>query len=113
MSTNKRKKLFKWTEIFKTTNEELINILNTLGFEWYGFEDSIDGSGYFLKVKDNKRERYSIYLYYFTSLMYTWKVGVCNGKKGNLGALYFKGNEVSLEDINSLIRICKINLILE
>ena len=26
-------------------NEELINILNTLGFEWYGFEDSIDGIG--------------------------------------------------------------------
>ena len=29
------------------------------------------------------------------------------------GALYFKGNEVSLEDVNSLIRICKINLSLE
>lgn len=94
-------------------NEELISILKKLGFEWYSFEDSTDGSGYFLKVRDNKEELYSIYLYYFASLTYTWKVGVCNGKKGNLGTLYFKGNEVSLEDINTLIRICKINLILE
>lgn len=94
-------------------NEKLISTLKKLGFLWYDFEDSVDGSGYFLKVKDNKRERYSIYFYYFASLMYTWKVGVCNGKKGNLGALYFKSNEVSLEDVNSLIRVCKINLILE
>ena len=94
-------------------NKKLINILKKLGFEWYDFEDSTDGSGYFSKVTDNKEEWYSIYLYYFASFTYTWKVEVRNCKNGNLGALSFKDNEVSFEDINTLLRICKINLILE
>ena len=94
-------------------NEELINILKKLGFEWYGYEDSTNGSGYFSKVSNIKGERYSIYISYFALSMDTWRVEVHNWEKDNEGALSFKDNEVSLEDINSLIRICKINLILE
>ena len=37
-------------------NEELINILKALGFEWYGFENSTDGSGKFTKFIRNKEE---------------------------------------------------------
>ena len=92
-------------------NEELINILNALGFEWYDFEDSTDGSGgCFLKVRNDKEEWYYIRLTHFTS---KWRVEVRNCDKDNEGTLTFKDNEVSLEDINSLIRICKINLTLE
>lgn len=92
------------------TNEELIKILKALGFEWYGFENSTDGSGSFSKVKSNKEEWYHIWFSYFTD---KWKVEVRNCDKDNEGTLTFKDNEISLEDINSLIRICKINLILE
>lgn len=91
-------------------NEELINILKALGFEWYGFENSTDGSGSFRKVKNNEEEWYYIRISYFTD---KWKVEVHNCEKDNKGTLSFKDNEISLEDINSLIRICKINLILE
>ena len=91
-------------------NEELINILKALGFEWYGFENSTDGSGNFIKVIRNKEEWYYINVSYFTD---EWQVLVRNCEKNNEGKLTFKDNEVSLEDINSLIRICKINLILE
>ena len=94
-------------------NEKLISILKKLGFEWYGFEDSTDSSGYFSKVRENNEEWYYIYLYYFASSTYAWKVEVRNCGKNNEGTLSFKDNEVSLEDVNSLIRICKINLILE
>lgn len=94
-------------------NEELINILKALGFEWYGFEDSTDGSGSFSKVRNNKDEWYCVRLSYFASFTDAWKVEVLNCEKNNEGTLYFKDNEISLEDINSLIRICKINLILE
>ena len=83
-------------------NEELINILNALGFEWYDFEDSTDGSGgCFSKVRYDKEEWYYVRITHFTD---KWRVEVRNCEKDN---------EVSLEDINSLIRICKINLILE
>ena len=91
-------------------NEELINILKALGFEWYGYGDSTDGSGSFSKVRNNKGERYYIRFSYFTN---EWRVEVRNCEKDNSGTLSFKDNEVSLEDINTLIRICKINLILE
>ena len=91
-------------------NEELINILKALGFEWYGFENSTDGSGNFIKVIRNKEEQYYINVSYFTD---EWQVLVRNCEKNNEGKLTFKDNEVSLEDINSLIRICKINLTLE
>ena len=91
-------------------NEELINILKALGFEWYGFENSTDGSGSFTKVRNNKEEWYYIRIIHFTD---KWRVEVRNCEKDNEGTLSFKDNEVSLEDINSLIRICKINLILE
>ena len=91
-------------------NEELINILKTLGFEWYGFENSTDGSGNFIKVIRNKEEWYYINVSYFTD---EWQVLVRNCEKNNEGKLTFKDNEVSLEDINSLIRRCKINLVLE
>ena len=91
-------------------NEELINILKALGFEWYGFENSTDGSGSFKKVRNNEEEWYYIRFSYFTN---EWKVEVHNCEKDNSGTLSFKDNEISLEDINSLIRICKINLILE
>ena len=91
-------------------NEELINILKALGFEWYGFENSTDGSGNFIKVIRSKEEWYYINVSYFTD---EWQVLVRNCEKNNEGKLTFKDNEVSLEDINSLIRICKINLVLE
>ena len=91
-------------------NEELIKILKALGCEWYGFENSTDGSGNFIKVVRNKEEWYYINASYFTD---EWQVVVRNCEKNNEGKLTFKDNEVSLEDINSLIRICKINLILE
>ena len=91
-------------------NEELINILKALGFEWYGFENSTDGSGNFIKVIRNKEEWYYINVSYFTD---EWQVLVRNCEKNNEGKLTFKDNEVSLEDINSLIRLCKINLVLE
>ena len=91
-------------------NEELIKILKALGFEWYGFENSTDGSGNFIKVIRNKEEWYYINVSYFTD---EWQVFVRNCEKNNEGKLTFKDNEVSLEDINSLIRICKINLTLE
>ena len=91
-------------------NEELINILKTLGFEWYGFENSTDGSGNFTKCIRNKEEWYYINVSYFTD---EWQVIVRNCEKNNEGKLTFKDNEVSLEDINSLIKLCKINLILE
>ena len=91
-------------------NEELINILKALGFEWYGFENSTDGSGSFSKVRNNEEEWYYIRIYHFTD---KWRVEVGNCEKNNEGILYFKDNEVSLEDINSLIKICKINLTLE
>ena len=63
-------------------NEELINILNALGFEWYDFEDSTDGSGgCFSKVRNNKEEWYYIRLTHFTN---KWRVEVrtlqMNGK---------------------------------
>ena len=91
-------------------NEELINLLKALGFEWYGFENSTDGSGNFIKVIRNKEEWYYINVSYFTD---EWQVMVRNCEKNNEGKLTFKDNEVSLEDINSLIKICKINLVLE
>ena len=91
-------------------NEELINILKALGFEWYGFENSTDGSGNFTKCIRNKEEWYYINVSYFTD---EWQVVVRNCEKNNEGKLTFNDNEVSLEDINSLIRICKINLVLE
>ena len=94
-------------------NEELINILNKLGFEWYDFEDSTDGSGSFSKTIKNKEESYYISFSCFASFTDAWKVKVRNCKNYNRGTLYFNNNEISLEDINSLIRICKINLILE
>ena len=91
-------------------NEELINILKALGFEWYGFENSTDGSGKFTKLIRNKEEWYYINASYFTD---KWQVVVRNCEKNNEGKLTFNDNEVSLEDINSLIKLCKINLILE
>ena len=91
-------------------NEELINILKALGFEWYGFENSTDGSGKFTKSIRNKEEWYYINASYFTD---EWQIAVRNCEKNNEGKLTFKDNEVSLEDINSLLKICKINLILE
>ena len=91
-------------------NEELINILKALGFEWYGFENSTDGSGKFTKSIRNKEEWYYINASYFTD---EWQIAVRNCEKNNEGKLTFKDNEVSLEDINSLMKICKINLILE
>ena len=91
-------------------NEELINILKALGFEWYGFENSTDGSGKFTKFIRNKEEWYYINASYFTD---EWQIAVRNCEKNNEGKLTFKDNEVSLEDINSLLKICKINLILE
>ena len=91
-------------------NEELINILKALGFEWYGFENSTDGSGKFTKSIRNKEEWYYINASYFTD---EWQIAVRNCEKNNEGKLTFKDNEISLEDINSLMKICKINLILE
>ena len=92
-------------------NEKLISILKKLGFEWYNFEDSTDGSGgCFSKVRNNEEEWYYIHITHFTD---KWRVEVRNCEKDNEGTLSFKNNEVSLEDVNSLIRICKINLILE
>ena len=91
-------------------NEELINILKALGFEWYGFENSTDGSGKFTKSIRNKEEWYYINASYFTD---EWQIAVRNCEKNNEGKLTFKDNEISLEDINSLLKICKINLILE
>ena len=91
-------------------NEELINILKALGFEWYGFDNSTDGSGKFTKSIRNKEEWYYINASYFTD---EWQIAVRNCEKNNEGKLTFKDNEVSLEDINSLLKICKINLILE
>lgn len=49
----------------------------------------------------------------YTECITALNVVVCNCEKNNEGKLTFKDNEVSLEDINSLIRICKINLVLE
>ena len=93
-------------------NEELINILKKLGFLRYDFEDSVDGGGIcFSKIKNNKEESYYIRFTCFTDDK--WRVEVRNCEKDNEGTLSFKDNEVSLEDINSLIRICKINLILK
>ena len=93
-------------------NEKLLSILKKLGFLRYDFEDSVDGSGIcFSKVKTNTEESYYIRFTCFTDD--EWRVEVRNCKKNNEGTLTFKDNEVSLEDINSLIRICKINLILE
>ena len=93
-------------------NEELLNILKELRFLRYDFEDSVDGGGIcFSKSQSNKEESYYIRFIYFTGDK--WRVEVCNCEKNNEGTLSFKDNEVSLEDINTLIRICKINLILE
>ena len=93
-------------------NEKLIGILKKLGFLRYDFEDSVDGSGIcFSKVKANTEESYYIRFTCFTGD--EWRVEVRNCEKNNEGTLSFKDNEVSLEDVNSLIRICKINLILE
>ena len=93
-------------------NEKLLSILKKLGFLRYDFEDSVDGGGIcFSKVKTNTEESYYIRFTCFTDD--EWRVEVRNCKKNNEGTLTFKDNEVSLEDINSLIRICKINLILE
>ena len=92
-------------------NEELINILKALGFERYEFEDSIDGNGgCFSKVRNNEEEWYYIRITHFTD---KWRVEVRNCEKDNEGTLSFENNEISLDDINTLIRICKINLILE
>ena len=93
-------------------NEKLISILKKLGFLRYDFEDSVDGGGIcFSKVKTNKEESYYIRFTCFTDD--EWRVEVRNCNKDKEGTLSFKDNEVSLEDVNSLIRICKINLILE
>lgn len=93
-------------------NEKLISILKKLGFLRYDFEDSVDGSGIcFSKVKANTEESYYVRFTCFTGD--EWRVEVRNCKKDNEGTLSFKDSEVSLEDVNSLIRICKINLILE
>ena len=93
-------------------NEELISILKKLGFLRYDFKDSVDGSGIcFSKSQSNKEESYLIRFTYFTDDK--WRVEIRNSEEDNEGTLSFKDNEVSLEDINSLIRICKINLILE
>lgn len=93
-------------------NEELISILKKLGFEWYDFEDSVDGSGIcFSKVRTDKGESYYIRFICFADDR--WRVEVRNCEKDNEGTLSFKDSEVSLEDVNSLIRVCKINLILE
>ena len=92
-------------------NEELINILRAMGFEWYRFEDSTDGNGgCFSIVRNNKEEWYYIRIIHFTD---KWRVEVRNCEKDNEGTLSFENNEISLEDINTLIRICKINLILK
>ena len=93
-------------------NGKLISILKKLGFERYDFEDSVDSSGIcFSKVRTDKGESYYIRFICFADD--GWRVEVRNYDKDNEGILFFKDNEVSLEDINSLIRICKINLILE
>ena len=93
-------------------NEKLTSILKKLGFEWYDFEDSVDGNGIcFSKVRTDKGESYYIRFICFADD--GWRVEVRNCDKDNEGTLSFKDNEVSLEDINTLIRICKINLILE
>ena len=93
-------------------NEKLISILKKLGFLRYDFEDSVDGSGIcFSKVRTDKGESYYIRFTCFTGD--EWRVEVRNCEKNNEGTLSFKDSEVSLEDVNSLIRICKINLILE
>ena len=95
-------------------NEKLISILKKLGFEWYDFEDSdsVYGSGIcFSKVRTDKGESYYIRFICFADN--GWRVEVRNCDKDNEGTLSFKDNEVSLEDINTLIRVCKINLILE
>ena len=48
-------------------NEELINILRAMGFEWYRFEDSTDGNGgCFSIVRNNKEEWYYIRIIHFT-----------------------------------------------
>ena len=93
-------------------NEKLISTLKKSGFLWYDFKDSVDGSGIcFSKVRTDKGENYYIRFICFADD--GWRVEVRNCEKDNRGTLSFKDNEVSLEDINSLIRICKINLILE
>lgn len=93
-------------------NEKLISILKKLGFLRYDFEDSVDGSGIcFSKVRVNTEESY--YVRFICFIGDEWRVEVRNCQKNNEGTLSFKDNEVSLEDINSLIKICKINLILE
>ena len=94
-------------------NGKLISILKKLGFERYDFEDSVDGSGicFFSKVRTDKGESYYIRFICFADD--GWRVEVRNYDKDNEGILSFKDNEVSLEDINTLIRVCKINLILE
>ena len=98
-------------------SEELINILKAMGFEWYDLVDSTYGSGScFSKVRESD-ERYYVRFFYFPEAWRvdtdTWRVEVFNSKNNNSGILWFRSNEVSLEDVNSLIRICKINLILE
>ena len=99
-------------------SEELINTLRTMGFELYDFVDSTYGSGIcFSKVREGNGEMYYVRFFYFPENWIvdtdTWRVEVFNGKNNNSGTLWFRSNEVSREDINSLIRICKINLILE
>lgn len=60
-------------------NEELINILKALGFEWYDFEDSTDGNGgCFSKVRNNEEEWYYIRITHFTD---KWRVEVRNCEK--------------------------------
>lgn len=93
-------------------NEELISILKELRFLRCDFKDSVDGDGIcFIKSNSNREENYLIRFTYFTDDK--WRVEVRNCEKNNEGILSFKDNEVSLEDINTLIKICKINLILE
>ena len=99
-------------------SEELIKILKAMGFEWYDLVDSIDGSGScFSKIKESNGEMYYIRFFYFPEAWGvdtdTWRVEVFKGKNNNSGILWFRSNEVSIEDINSLIRICQINLILQ
>lgn len=94
-------------------NSELINILNTLGFEWRDFKDSSDGSGYFMKVIHSEEELGYVRFYCFATSIDAWRVEVRNCKNNSEGTFYFNNDEVPLEDVNTLIRLCKINLVLE
>lgn len=96
------------TIISTTFHQENYPVVAEVCFSSYDKKQSYSftANGSFLDSSEDPRDLF------FAPEKYEGWINVYR-EKDNGGTLSFKDNEVSLEDVNSLIRICKINLILE